>query len=263
MIYKKDYNSYGAFGIQIVSVFQKKYLSICLFGCIESFFFFFFLYWVLTVTQDLHCSSWASLVVAHGLSCLVVCGVLVPQPGIKPTSPALEGRFLATGPPYSLIVSSYYYSCWWVFISPGCCDTSIHDSHSISISISHSFNQEFVLNVSYVPGISLGFLGSSAGKESACNEWDPGSIPGLGRSPGGGHGNPLQYSCLENPHGQRSLVGYSPWGCRKSGMTERLITAQHSTAQGYKNCYHTVPVLEKLTDQWRETYKQYDSKLLY
>ena len=40
---------------------------------------------------------------------------------------------------------------------------------------------------------------------------DVGSIPGLGRFPGGGHGNPLQYSCLENPHGQRSLVGYRPW----------------------------------------------------
>ena len=38
---------------------------------------------------------------------------------------------------------------------------------------------------------------------------DAGSIAGLGRSPGGGHGNPLQYSCLENPHGQRSLAGYS------------------------------------------------------
>ena len=36
------------------------------------------------------------------------------------------------------------------------------------------------------------------------------SIPGLGRSPGGGNGNPFQYSCLENPHGQRSLAGYSP-----------------------------------------------------
>ena len=43
-------------------------------------------------------------------------------------------------------------------------------------------------------------------KESACDEGDLVSIPGLGRSPGGGHGNPLQYSCLENPHGQRSLV---------------------------------------------------------
>ena len=50
-----------------------------------------------------------------------------------------------------------------------------------------------------------GFPGNSAGKESACNAGDPGSIPGLGRSPGGGHGNPLQYSCLENPHGQRAL----------------------------------------------------------
>ena len=39
---------------------------------------------------------------------------------------------------------------------------------------------------------------------------DAGSVPGSGRSPGEGHGNPLQYSCLENPHGQRSLVGYSP-----------------------------------------------------
>ena len=44
--------------------------------------------------------------------------------------------------------------------------------------------------------------------ESACNVGDLGMIPGLGRSPGGGgHGNLLQYSCLENPHGQRSLAG--------------------------------------------------------
>ena len=47
-----------------------------------------------------------------------------------------------------------------------------------------------------------------------------GSIPGLGRSPGGGHGNPLQYSCLENLHGQWSLSGYSPWGRKESDMTE-------------------------------------------
>ena len=53
------------------------------------------------------------------------------------------------------------------------------------------------------------WLGS---KESACNAGDLGSIPGSGRSPAKGNGNPLQYSCLENPHGQRSLVGYSPWG---------------------------------------------------
>ena len=44
-----------------------------------------------------------------------------------------------------------------------------------------------------------GFPGSSEGKASACNEGDPGSIPGSGRSPGEGNGTPLQYSCLENP----------------------------------------------------------------
>ena len=47
-------------------------------------------------------------------------------------------------------------------------------------------------------------------KGSACNVGDLGSIPGSGRSPGGEHGNPPQYSCLEKTHGQKSLVGYSP-----------------------------------------------------
>ena len=48
---------------------------------------------------------------------------------------------------------------------------------------------------------------------------DMGSIPGLERSLGGGHDNPLQYSCLENPSGQRSLEGYSPWGHAESDLT--------------------------------------------
>ena len=67
--------------------------------------------------------------------------------------------------------------------------------------------------------------GGSDGKESTCNAGDLGSIPGLGRSPGGGLGNPLQYSCLENPHRQRSLVSYSPWGHKESNTTELLSTA--------------------------------------
>ena len=46
---------------------------------------------------------------------------------------------------------------------------------------------------------SVGFPGGSDGKESICNVGDQGLIPGSGRSPGGGPGNPLQYSCLENP----------------------------------------------------------------
>ena len=66
--------------------------------------------------------------------------------------------------------------------------------------------------------------GSSAGKESTSNEGDLGLIPGLGRSPGGGHGNSLQYSCLENPHGQMSLSGCSPSRCKESDTTEQLST---------------------------------------
>ena len=49
---------------------------------------------------------------------------------------------------------------------------------------------------------------------------DRGSIPGSGRFPGGGHSNSLQYSCLENPHGQRSLAGYSPWGPKELDVPE-------------------------------------------
>ena len=65
-----------------------------------------------------------------------------------------------------------------------------------------------------------GLLCVSDSKESACIEGDPGSIPGLGRSSGERNGNPLQYSGLEN--GQRSLVGYSPWGLKESDRTEGL-----------------------------------------
>ena len=60
-----------------------------------------------------------------------------------------------------------------------------------------------------------GFPGGSDGKESACSKGDLGSVPELGKSPGEGQGNPLQHSCLENPHGQRSLAGY-----KESDMTD-------------------------------------------
>ena len=96
----------------------------------------------------------------------------------------------------------------------------------------------------------MAFPGSLVGKESACSAGDPGSIPGMGRSPGEGNGKPLQYSCLENPmdreawpatvdgiarvgqdlmtqpppppgdsEGQGSLVHCSPWGRAKSDTT--------------------------------------------
>ena len=51
---------------------------------------------------------------------------------------------------------------------------------------------------------------------------DLGSVLGSGRSPGEGNSYPLQYSCLKEFHGQRSLASYSPWGCKELDMTERL-----------------------------------------
>ena len=76
----------------------------------------------------------------------------------------------------------------------------------------------------------MGFASGLDGKESAWNAGNPGPIPGSGRSPGGGHGNPLQYSGLENPHGQRSLVGCSLWGCKESDTTEQLTHTHTHTA---------------------------------
>ena len=64
----------------------------------------------------------------------------------------------------------------------------------------------------------MGFPGGTDGKESSCNAGDLSSISGLGR---GGHGNPLQCSGLENPHGQRNLAGYSSSGHKESDMTEQ------------------------------------------
>ena len=66
----------------------------------------------------------------------------------------------------------------------------------------------------------MDFTGGSDNKASAYNMGDPGSIPGLGRSPGERNGNPLQYPCLEKPW--RSLGGYSPWGRKDSDTTEQL-----------------------------------------
>ena len=70
-----------------------------------------------------------------------------------------------------------------------------------------------------------GFPGGSDDTESARSAGDPVSILGLGRFSGEENGKLLKYSCLENSHGQRSLVGYSPWGHKESDRTERLSTS--------------------------------------
>ena len=80
-------------------------------------------------------------------------------------------------------------------------------------------------------GISIfvkGFPGSSDGNESACNAGDPGSIPGSGRSPGEGYGNPLQYSCLVNP------MDRGVWWASVRGVTQsqtRLSNLAHMHAR--------------------------------
>ena len=69
--------------------------------------------------------------------------------------------------------------------------------------------------------LSFVFPGGSVGKESACNAGDLGLIFGLGKSPGGGHGNPLQYSCLENPMDSGAWWA-SPYGCKELDVTETI-----------------------------------------
>ena len=88
--------------------------------------------------------------------------------------------------------------------------------------------QDIKASSSQLPGLHTAFMGLPGGSvvknppATVGDTGDVGSIPGSGRSPGGGHGYPLQYSGLENPHGQRSLSGYSPWGHKEQDTTEQL-----------------------------------------
>ena len=95
--------------------------------------------------------------------------------------------------------------------------------------------------------VFLGFPDGSDGKESACSVGDLCLISGLGRSPGDGLVNPLQYSCLENSPGQKSLVDHSPWGHKELDMPEQLITAQHSL------CHVTAVAAIAFTVRWTVT----------
>ena len=76
--------------------------------------------------------------------------------------------------------------------------------------------------------IILGFTGGSAGKESVCNAGDLGLIPGLGRSPGEGNGNPRQYSCLENPMDRET------WWAIVHGVAKESDTTEHAHMAKYK-----------------------------
>ena len=71
-----------------------------------------------------------------------------------------------------------------------------------------------------IPGLGIkGKPGGTVVKNLPANAGDTGATPGLGRSPEEGNGNPLQDSCLGKFHGQRRLVGYSPWDLKESATT--------------------------------------------
>ena len=122
-----------------------------------------------------------------GLVGSVACGILIPQPGVDTGSPALQNVFLTTRP-----LGKPPYS--FIYSTPDIWWASLVAQ---SVKCLPAMQETWVL--------SLG--------------WED--------CPGGGHGNWCQYSCLENPHGQRSLAGYSPWGHKELDMTEQLSTAQH------------------------------------
>ena len=72
----------------------------------------------------------------------------------------------------------------------------------------------------------MGFPDGAVVKNLPANARDTGLTPELGRSLGVGNGNPLWYSCLGKSHGQRSLAGYSPWGCKELETTEQLSMSE-------------------------------------
>ena len=87
--------------------------------------------------------------------------------------------------------------------------------------------------------------GGSVSRVSVYNVGDLGSIPGLGRIPGGGNGNPLQYSCLENP---TDGGAWCPWGCKESDTTEQLHfhfhhIFIHPSVNGYFGCFHVLAIV--------------------
>ena len=87
------------------------------------------------------------------------------------------------------------------------------------------------------------FPGGSVVKNLPASAGKVGSIPGSGRCPGGGNGNPLQYSCLEKSHGGRSLAGCNPWGCKRNGHD--LVTKHQKCDTLYSSLFLLLQACEK------------------
>ena len=117
-------------------------------------------------------------------------------------------------------VTSLHILCF--FLITVCAKEGLHCVSAQCLTGTPRVYDDYMLCVVFAMCIrNIGLSWWLKGKESACNAGDLGLMPEWGRSPGKGHGNPLQYSCLENPHGQRTLGSY-PRGCKESDTTERL-----------------------------------------
>ena len=114
--------------------------------------------------------------------------------------------------------------------------------HLFSVSVSLFLFHKKSSFESFYFRVYISFPSGSVGKESACNAGDPGSIPGLGRSPGEGNGNPLQYSCLENPMDG----GARPDTVHGIEKSQTRLCDLHIFLSLYK-CYHTLLFLTYFT----------------
>jgi len=149
-------------------------------------------------------------------------GVL-PNPDMEPRSLALAGKFFTTEPG----------PCWLSILN-----ITVGMNRKKRIVREFRINRYTPLsfcffNVAFISVVlckKVGLPWWLSSKESACNAWATGFIPGSGRSPGGGHGTPLQYSCLENSMDRGAWQAYTPQGHKESDTTE--VAAQHSMYKG-------------------------------
>ena len=121
------------------------------------------------------------------------------------------------------------YVSLWVLFSQCISKFNVHVNH-LEIPLTGSDS----VGLGRLPGFCLGgsFPGSSDGEASAYNAGDPGSIPGSGRSPGEGNGNPLQYSCLENP------MDRGAWWATVHGVAKSWTWLSHFTSLHFMVTQH-------------------------
>ena len=128
--------------------------------------------------------------------------------------------------PIQMYFIIFNYCCLVAKSCPALCDPEDYSPPGSSV---HGISQARILEWVAISYSRVGFRGGASGKESTLpmqETHETGSIPGSGRSPGGGNGNPLQVFLPGKCHGQRSQVGYSPWGHKELDTTEHTHAAE-------------------------------------